>query len=324
MKAIVQDRYGSPEVLQLRDVPIPEPSEGRVLIRVHAASVNAMDYHLMNGRPALARLMFGLRRPKHPTRGVDVAGIIESVGPGVTRWKQGDNVFGTANGTFAEFATSPEGTIAAMPSNLSFEQAAAVPIAAFTALEAVRDHGQVRSGQQVLVNGAGGGVGTFAVQVARWLGATVYATTTADRVEMVSKLGAVRVLDYDKEDIFRSQVRFDAFIDIGAARSLRACRRVLKPEGRYVTVGSPTASTWWYVGRTVAAPLSNLVHKQKSRSFIAKGSEKDLLVLRELLEAGELIPVVDREFPLTETAEAIRFVESGHARGKVVITMPAS
>lgn len=319
MKAVVQDRYGSAEALQLREVDRPSPAQGRVLIRVRAASVNALDHHLMSGQPALARLMFGMRRPKRPIRGVDVAGTIESVGPGVTRWAPGDPVFGTGNETFAEFCTAPEGTVAAKPANLSYAQAAAVPIAAFTALEAARDHARIQPGQRVLVNGAGGGVGTFAVQLAKWLGGTILATTTNDRVAMVSGLGAERVFDYTREDVFRSEERFDAILDLGAGRPLRQCRRLLKPTGRYVQIGSTEASTWWYLARSLTLSLSNLTNKKKAAGFIAKGSDQDLLVLKELLEAGKLRPVIDREYPLDQVPDAIRRVLSGQASGKVVV-----
>jgi len=321
MKAVYQDRYGPADVLQIREVEKPATASGHVLVKVRAASVNALDWHTMSGKPFLARLMGGLSRPKRPIRGADVAGVVESVGEGITRWKPGDEVFGTADGSFAEYAAAAEGNVAAKPPILTFEQAAAVPIAAFTALEGMRDHGELKAGQKVLVNGAGGGVGTFAVQIAKALGAEVIATTTTQNLELIRSLGASEVIDYTADDFTRGPRRYDVIFDLGANRPLRSYRRVLSPKGTYVMVGAPHGGSLRVVGRLLKIRLFSKLVSQRFRFFIAKGRDEDLVYLKDLLAAGKIVPVIDRTFPLSQASEAIRYVESGRAHGKVVLAV---
>ena len=321
MKAIGQDRYGSPDVLSVRDVPVPVPGDEAVLVRVRASSVNAVDWHAMRGEPFLVRLTDGLLRPKTAVRGVDAAGIVEAVGKGVTHLRPGDEVFGMRNGAWAEYVSGR--TFVRKPANLTFEQAAAVPVAAVTALQALRRKGGLAAGQRVLVTGAGGGVGTFAVQIARALGAEVNAATSPEHLELVRSLGAGRVFDYTREDFTRDGSRYDLIIDIGGGRSLGDLGRVLAPDGRLVVVGGGVGNGRWLgpVLRPAAAALRQRLRGQRMLPFLSNASIDDLAVLGDLLERGEVRPIVDRTYPLHEAAEAVRYLETGKARGKVVITV---
>jgi NADPH:quinone reductase-like Zn-dependent oxidoreductase len=324
MKAIVHERYGSPDVLELRDIDTPVVDDDSVLVRVRAASVNAYDWHMMRGLPFLVRMSEGLRKPKQPAMGVDVAGQVESVGKNVTRLRPGDEVFGSRTGSLAEYVRGgPKSFLVPKPANLTYEQAAAVPMAATTALQGLRDKGQLKPGQRVLVNGAAGGVGTFAVQIAKALGAHVTGVCSTRNAEMVRSIGADQVVDYTQEDFTRSEQRYDLILDVAANRSLSDCRRVLVPNGVLVIVGAPPDARRMgpIVARLLAAVASSRFSSKKVLPFLAKNSKEDLIVLRELIEAGKVTPVIDRTYPLSEAAEAIRYLETGHARGKVVITV---
>jgi len=319
MKAIVHDRYGSPDVLELRDVKKPVLEDDRVLVRVRAASVNALDWHTLRGQPYIARLSLGLRRPKSSAMGVDVAGRVEAVGKNVTQFHPGDDVFGVRDGAFAEYVCAKETRLVLKPANITFEQAAAVPVAAVTALQALRDKGHVRAGQKVLINGAGGGVGTFAVQIAKALGADVTAATSPGNVDLVRSIGADRVLDYTQEDFSKGREHYDLIIDIGGTHSLLACRRALTRAGTYVMVGGPSGRWIRPLPRALAAAVLSRFVRERLLFFIANVSKENLTVLKEFIEAREVTPVIDRTYPLSETPEAIRHLEDGHARGKVVI-----
>jgi len=326
MKAIIQDGYGSPDVLELRDVDRPGVSDGEVLVRVHAASVNPYDWHLMAGSPYIARVLarsigFGLRRPLLPGRGYDLAGTVEAVGSKVHRLQPGDEVFGWRDGAFAEYVSAAEDNFAPLPAGLTFEQAAAVPMAALTALQAVRDQGQVQPGQQVLINGASGGVGTFAVQIARSYGAEVTGVCSTRNVDMVRSIGADHVVDYTTGDVTGGSHRYDVIIDAVVSRSLSDCRRLLTADGTYVCVGD--SGGHWVGGftRTVRIGLSALFVRQKLRSFLVAPTVDDLVVLKDLIEAGDVTPVIDRTYSLGECPEALRYLRQGHARGKVVISV---
>jgi NADPH:quinone reductase-like Zn-dependent oxidoreductase len=317
MRAMIQDRYGPPDVLQLGEAPVPVPDEDQVLVRVVASSVNALDWHMMRGSPVLVRLTDGLRRPS-PIRGVDASGIVEAVGRNVTWARPGDEVFGARNGAFAEYVAGR--TFAPRPANLSLEQAAAIPTAGFTALQAVRDHAQVQGGQRVLVTGAGGGVGSFAVQVAKAHGAHVTAVTGPEHVAMVTALGADRVIDRSREDVTRGRDRFAAILDVAGRSSLSALGRLLTRDGVLVLVGA--AGDGRGLGtlvRPAAAVLRSRLGGRRMIPFIARPNRDDLLVLKALAEAGQLTPVIDRTVPLDRAGEAIGYLETGQARGKVVV-----
>jgi NADPH:quinone reductase-like Zn-dependent oxidoreductase len=323
MKAIVREKYGSPEVLELKDVDKPVVDEDSILVRVRAASINAYDWHMMRGSPYLVRLMAGVRKPKSSAMGVDVAGLVEAVGKNVTQFRPGDEVYGSRTGSLAEYLRGTERSVLVpKPMGLTFEQAAAVPMAASTALQGLRDKGQLKPGQRVLINGASGGVGTFAVQIAKALGAHVTAVCSTRNVDQTRLLGADEVIDYTKEDFTRSGKRYDVILDVASSGSLSSRTRVLTPSGILVGVGSVdgggTASI--AVGLLETAVRSRL-GSQKIPFFLAKSNKEDLLVLTELIDAGKVRPVVDRTYPLSETAEAIRYLETGHARAKVVITV---
>jgi NADPH:quinone reductase-like Zn-dependent oxidoreductase len=323
MKAIVQARYGSPDVLGLSDIDKPLVGEGEVLVRVHAAGVDQGVWHLMAGEPYLMRVIgFGLRAPKVRVRGRDVAGRVEAVGKDVTRFQPGDDVFGTCNdGSFAEYACSPEDRLARRPVNLTYEQAAVVPVSGCTALHAVRDQGNVRAGQRVLVIGAGGGVGAFAVQIAKAFGADVTGVCSTMKVDLVRSLGADAVIDYTREDFADGRNRYDVILDIAGNRSLSHLRRALAPEGTLVIVGGEGGGEWFGIARQLRALLLSLFVRQKLRSFVSRERQEDLETLRGLLEAGKITPVIDRTFPLSEAPEAIRYLREGRARGKVVIAV---
>jgi len=323
MKAITHDRYGSPDTLRLRDVATPALDDDGVLVRVRAASVNAFDWHLLRGHPHLVRTSAGFRRPKRLVAGVDLAGEVEAVGRNVTRFRPGDAVFGERGGAFAEYVVAKEDSLAPKPANLTFEQAAAMPMAGFTALQAIRDKARVAAGQRVLVNGAGGGVGTFAVQLAKAYGAHVTAVTGPATTDLVRSLGADAVIDYTQEDFTRRGERWDVILDISATPSMVACRRALSPSGVLVVVGAPKGNWFAPIRRPLLAVLLSRFGGRGRRllPFLAEQRQADLIALRDLAEAGTITPAIDRCYPLGEAAAAIRHVEEGHARGKVVIAI---
>ena len=322
MKATAYTEYGPPDVLQSVEVAIPTAKDAEVLVRVRAASVNPLDWHLMRGKPYAVRLMFGLLKPKHTRPGRDVAGQVVAVGSKVTRFKQGDEVFGACQGAFAEYACAAESALVMKPRSVTFEQAAAVPVAGISALQGLRDKGRIRAGQKVLINGAAGGVGTFAVQIARSLGADVTGVCSARNVEMVRSIGAGGAIDYTQEDFTTSGERYDLILDAVGNHSLPDLRRALTADGTLVLVGASDKGHWLGVlaGILEVAVLSRFA-RQKLHLFLARVRKDDLMVLRELLEAGKVVPVIDRSYPLSDVAEAVRYLEAGHARGKVVITM---
>jgi NADPH:quinone reductase-like Zn-dependent oxidoreductase len=322
VKAIVRTEYGSPDVLQLKEVEKPAPSDAQgVLVRIHAASVNPADYYQMSA-PVLIRLLMrgGLRKPKDPRLGTDIAGRVEAVGNNVTQFKPGDEVFGICQGGFAEYTTAREIRLAPKPVNCSFEEAAGIPIAGFTALQALRDHGHIQAGQEVLVNGAGGGVGTFAVQIAKSYGAEVTAVTNAGNLDMVRSLGADHVIDYDREDFTRNGQHYDLICDIAASHSVSDYMRALNPNGTCVIVGARDKILRRVLYFLVVGRLTPKGNK-KFRFFIAKSTQEDLTFLKELIEAGKVRSVIDRHYPLGETAEAMRYLKKGQARGKVIIAV---
>jgi NADPH:quinone reductase-like Zn-dependent oxidoreductase len=322
MRAVVQDRFGLPDVLELREVGRPEAGDGEVLVRVRAASVNPADWYAMTGMPWLARPAMGLRRPRTGRLGIDLAGEVEAVGPDVTRFRPGDQVYGTGDGSFAEYVAAAEAKLAPKPARLSFEEAAAVPVAGLTALQGLRDKGRLRPGQRVLVNGASGGVGTFAVQLARALGAVVTAVCSTRNLGVARSLGADRVVDYTREDFTRTDRRHDLLLDVAGSRPWSACRRVLTPEGRLVMVGAPKGSRLLGpLGHIGGVRLASLRAGQRVVFFISRSSGEDLAALAELLEAGTVTPCVERTYPLGEAADALRHLGEGHARGKLVVTV---
>jgi NADPH:quinone reductase-like Zn-dependent oxidoreductase len=323
MKAIVRHAYGSPDVLRLEDIDKPVTEPDGVLIRVRAASLNAIDWHLMRGAPLLARMGAGLRTPKTRGLGFDVAGEVEAVGENVTGVRTGDAVFGSAVGALAEYVRGEPGRLVPKPANISFEQAAATGLAGRTALQGLRDKGQLTPGQRVLINGAGGGVGTFAVQIAKALGGEVTAVCGTHNVELIRSLGADRVIDYTREDFTRGEQRFDLILDIAASRSLAACARVLAPAGTLVVIGAAGngRSIVPIAMRMLGAKAWSRLGRGRMSMMMAQATREDLIVLTRLIEAGKVTPVVDRTFPLHETADAMRYLEQGHAQGKVVVTM---
>jgi len=321
MKASVFSRYGPAHVVVIKDVEKPVPKDDEVLIKVRAASVNPLDWHAMRGSPYIARMMGGLRKPKDTRLGVDVAGQVEAVGKNAGRFKPGDEVFGLCKGAFAEYACSSESAFAAKSEHVTFEQAAAVPVAAFTALQHLRDKGQIQPGQKVLINGASGGVGTFAVQIAKSFGAYVTGVCSSRNVDLVRTLGADRVIDYTQEDCTRSLRGYDLFLDCVGNHSLFACRRILSPKGRLVVITGPDGRWLGPVARLLSALVLSRFVSQSLVPFIAKSSKEDLTLIQELMEAGKVTPVIDRCFPLSEVPAAIRYLEEGHARGKVVILL---
>jgi NADPH:quinone reductase-like Zn-dependent oxidoreductase len=326
MRAIVQDTYGPPEVLELRDIDRPVPGDGEVLVRVHAAGLDRGVWHVMTGLPYLIRVVvptLGPRKPKVPVRGMDLAGRVEAVGRGVTRFQPGDEVFGwTDAGAYAQYTTAPEDHLAPKPANLGFEQAAAVPISGFAALQGLRDVGRIQAGQRVLVIGAAGGVGSFAVQLAKAFGAHVTGVASTTQLEVVRSLGADEVVDYTREDVTDGTRHWDLILDTAGHRSLSRLRRALTPQGTLVIVGSEVRGRFMggFDRNLRAVALSRFVG-QRLRMLASKPRQEDLQTLRELLEAGKLTPVVDRTFPLPEAPEAIRHLLRGHVRGKVVITV---
>jgi NADPH:quinone reductase-like Zn-dependent oxidoreductase len=321
MKALVQDGYGSADVLQVREIDKPAVTDGSVLVKVRAASVNALDWHSVHGGKMIRAVSTLMRQPEQPVRGVDVAGHVEAVGAGVTRFAPGDEVFGGAPAAFAEYALARETGLAAKPRNLSFEQAAAVGVAGRTALQGLRDKAQVKPGQRVLICGAGGGVGTFAVQIAKALGAHVTAVTSTRNLDLVRALGPDEVIDYTQEDFTRRGERYDAVFDVAANRSISDLRRVLKPNGTLVLAGADKRGGVAIFTRILSAFARSRLLRQRIVFYVAKATQDDLLVLKDLMEAGKVCPAVDRTYPISEGAEAVRYVGSGQARAKVVITM---
>ncbi|MGA2470693.1 MAG: NAD(P)-dependent alcohol dehydrogenase [Solirubrobacteraceae bacterium] len=321
MKAIINTEYGSPDLLELREIDKPDVDAGDVLVRVRASSVNPLDWHLMRGLPYIARLMgLGLRKPKGTVRGVDVAGHVEAVGEDVTQFQVGDEVFGGCDGAFAEYVCGPEKKFVHKPAGLTFEQAAALPIAGCTALQALRDHGRLQAGQTVLINGAAGGVGTFAVPIAKALGAEVTGVCSTRNVEMVRSLGADHVIDYTQDDFTDGQ-RYDLILDAVANRSLSDLRRALSPTGTLVIVGGGSGKWLGPFVVLLQALVRSRFVSQRLHFFMANVNNEDLAALAALVESGKVTPVIDRTYPLNETAEAIRYLETGHARGKTVITV---
>jgi NADPH:quinone reductase-like Zn-dependent oxidoreductase len=322
MKAALYSRYGPPEVVHIEDVEKPVPKDNEVLIKVRAASVNPLDWHFMRGEPYLVRLMAGVRKPKDTRLGVDVAGQVEAVGGNVTQFEPGDEVFGSCRGAFAEYACAAESALVMKPDNVTFEQAAAVPVAAYTALQGLRDKGHIQPGQKVLINGAAGGVGTFAVQIAKSFGADVTGVCSGRNVEMVRSIGADQVVDYTRQDFTKSGTRYDLFFDAVGNHSLLACRRVLNPKGIYIPAGGSAGR--WMIGPLARAittlVLSWFVSQQLVPFFVAQPSKADLTLMHELIKAGKVTPVIDRRYSLNELPAAIRYLEAGHARGKVVVT----
>ena len=323
MEAIVQDVYGSTEVLTLKDIAQPEVGNKEVLVRVHAAGVDRGAWHLMTGRPYLLRIAgYGLRRPKNPVRGREVAGVVEAIGADVTRFRPGDAVMGIGEGTFAEFARAREDKLVPKPASLTFEQAAAVPISAGTALQAVRDQGKVQPGQKVLVIGASGGVGTFAVQLAKTFGADVTGVASTAKVDLVRSIGADHVIDYTRDDVADGRQHYEVILDIGGNRPLSHLRRALTRQGTLVLVGGESGDRWTGgMGRQVLAVATSAFSRQNMRMFINKERSADLQYLTELIDAGKVTPIIDRTYPLRQTPEAIRYLEEGHSRGKIVITV---
>lgn len=317
MKAIVHTAYGSPDVLRFTEVAKPVPGDSDVLVRVLAASVNPIDWHFIRGRPALLRPMIGgLRRPKSGRPGMDLSGRVEAVGAGVTRFKPGDDVFGAGRGSLAEYVCVAEGRLALKPANLSFAEAAAVPVAGLSALQGLRDTGRIRRGHKVLVDGASGGVGTFAIQVARAFGAEVTAVCSTRNLELARSLGADHVIDYTREDFTRSGRRYDLILGANAWHSIFDYRRSLARGGAYVMVGGGTAQILQVL---LLGPLLSLAGGRRMRYFVARLGGPDLAALGDLLAKGTIVPVIDRRFPLSEAAAAVRYLEEGHARGKIVV-----
>jgi NADPH:quinone reductase-like Zn-dependent oxidoreductase len=322
MKAIVHHKYGSPDVLELREIDKPGVTDDEVLVRVHASSVNPAEWYAMTGL-FVARMGAGLLKPKNTRLGVDFAGVVEAVGGNVKQFRPGDEVFGGRNGAFAEYVCVREDRgVALKPANVTLEQAAAVPTAALTALQGLRDHGQIQPGQQVLINGASGGVGTFAVQIAKSFGAEVTGVCSTRNVDLVRSLGADHVVDYTQEDFTRSERRYDLLLDIAGSRSWSACKRVLNPKAIFVIVGGPKTNRWiGPLSHVIKVRLASLQASQKVIFFVAKLDKADLVVLQELIEAGKVTPVIDRQYELRELPEAMRYLGAGHAWGKVVITL---
>jgi len=323
MRAIVYEEYGSPDVLNFQEVEKPAPMEDEVLVKVHAASVNAADWHMMRADPPLVRLMgFGLLRPKYKILGADVAGRVEAVGRNVTQFQPGDEIFGDLSGDgfggFAEFVCATEDVLALKPAKVSFEEAAAVPLAAVTALQGLRDKGQIQQGQKVLINGASGGVGTFAVQIAKSFGAEVTGVCSTSKVDMVRSLGADHVIDYTRQDFTKNGQHYNLILAANGYHPILDYKRALGPEGTYVMTGGSGAQMFQSM---TLGPILSMTGNKKLGNLSMKANKGDLIFMKGLLEAGEVTPVIDRTYPLAEVPEAMRYLEEGHARGKVVITV---
>jgi NADPH:quinone reductase-like Zn-dependent oxidoreductase len=325
IKAVVQDTYGPLDVLETREIDRPEIGDEEALVRVRAAGVNPADWAIMGGLPYIARPVYGLRKPKNAVRGTDVAGTVEAVGAGVRRLPPGEDVFGWCGGlggAFAEYASVSEDALELKPANLTFEQDAAVPTAGFVALQALRDHGNVRAGQKVLINGASGGIGTFAVQIAKALGAEVTGVCSTRNVDMVRSIGADHVIDYTREDFTRMDRRYDFILDNVANHSMSDLRRALTRTGTLVPNGGGFDNHWFAgSGRVVSAHVLNRFVSHTLRPFLVSPNLEDLVILKELIEAGKVTPVIDRTYPLSEAPEAVGHVGGGHARGKVAVSV---
>ncbi len=323
MKAAVRDRFGPPDIVVVREIEKPEATDDEVLIRVRAASVNPADWYGVTGTPYVGRVEMGLLKPKSDRLGTDFAGQVEAVGKSVTQFRPGDEVFGGRSGAFGEYVCVREDrAVVPKPAKVTFEEAAAVPVAALTALQGLRDKGRIQPGQKVLINGASGGVGTFAVQIAKALGAEVTGVCSTRNVDLVGSLGADRVIDYTQEDFTRSDQRYDLMLDIAGSRSWSECRRVLNPRATLVMVGAPKATRLLGpLGHIVKVRLAALRSSQRVVFFVAKFNKADMVVLRELLENGKVTPVIDRRYELSEVADALRYLGEGHAQGKVVLTV---
>jgi NADPH:quinone reductase-like Zn-dependent oxidoreductase len=326
MKAVVYTDYGSPDVLQIREIKKPAPNNDQVLVKVRAVSINPLDWHFIEGRPYIMRgMMGGMRKPKNPRLGVDYSGTVEAVGKNVTQFKPGDEVFGNKIGAFAEYlCPRADRAVAMKPANITFEQAAGIPVAGLTALQGLRDHGKVQPGQKVLINGASGGVGTFAVQIAKNLGAEVTGVCSGRNADMVRSLGADHVIDYTKEDFTKSDERYDVILDNVGTQPLSGFRRVLKPNGILVMVGGGGPNDGKWVGpmaRPIKAMLMSPFTSQKMGMMLAEPNQKDLNLVAEMMESGKLKSVIDRTYPLSQIREAMTYLEQGHARGKVIITL---
>ena len=321
MNAFVYKRYGSPDVLELKTLPEPEVADDNVLVRVRAVSVNPVDWHTMTGTPALVRMQAGLRRPKDERLGVDFAGTVEAVGKDVKRLKTGDDVFGARNGAFAEYVTVRDAVVA-KPANVTFEQAAAVPVAAVTALQGLRDKGELQAGQHVLVNGASGGVGTYTVQIAKALGAKVTAVCSTRNVEQTHAIGADHVIDYTREDFTRSGERYDILFDVAGSRSWSECKRVLKDDAKLVIAGGPKKNRLLGpIPRVIRLRLLSLVGSRDVKVFLANTNREDMATLQDLLAGGQVKSVIDRTYGFDELPDAMRYLGEGHARGKIVVTV---
>jgi NADPH:quinone reductase-like Zn-dependent oxidoreductase len=322
MQAIVYEQYGSPDVLEFKEVAKPTPKDDEVLVKVIAVSVNAADLHLLRADPFLIRLSSGFFKPKNEILGSDIAGRVEAVGRNIQQFKPGDEVFGDISaggwGGFAEYACAREDALVLKPANMSFEQAAAMPMAAVTALQSLRNHGEIHAGQKVLINGASGGVGTFAVQIAKAFGAEVTGVCSTKKMDMVCSMGADHVIDYTQEDFTQNGQQYDLILAANGDRSISDYRRALAPKGTYVmSGGSMTQMTQ----AMMLGPWYSKSGGQKMGNMLAKPNKQDLTFIKELVEAGKIVPVIDRYYPLSEVADAIRYLEEGHARGKVVITV---
>jgi NADPH:quinone reductase-like Zn-dependent oxidoreductase len=323
MKAIVYHKYGPPDVLELKEVEKPTPKDNEVLIKVHAASLNAYDWHLLRADPFLVRLMGGgLLKPKNQILGADIAGQVEAVGRNVKQFQPGDEVFGDLSGCgsggFAEYVCARENALALKPANMTFEETAAVPMAAVTALQGLRDKGKIQPGQKVLINGASGGVGTFAVQIAKSFGAEVTGVCSTSKLAMVRSIGADQVIDYTQEDFTRNEQRYDLILAVNGYHSIWDYKRALSPKGMYVMAGGSMAQIFQAM---LLGSWISMAGSKKMGGLSAKPNQKDLVFMKELLEAGKVVPVIDRRYALNEVAEALRYLEEGHARGKVVITV---
>jgi NADPH:quinone reductase-like Zn-dependent oxidoreductase len=321
MKAAVHRCYGSPDIIRYEDIPKPVPADNEVLVKVHAASLNPLDWHHLEGTPYIVRMDAGFGKPENPRMGVDFAGTVEAVGKNVTRFKPGDEVFGGRFGALAEYVTIREDrALVSKPANVTFEQAASVPIAAITALQALRDKGKIRAGERVLINGASGGVGTFAVQIAKSFGADVTGVCSTRNVDLIRSIGADHVIDYTHEDFTKGTQRYDLILDNVATHSLLEYKRVLNPNGIYVMIGSANSGNWF---GWLTIPLEGLVlspfMSEKFGMVLAELNKEDLAKLAALMQSGKVTPVIDRRYKLSEAAEALRYLEQGHARGKVVV-----
>ena len=320
MKAILYTEYGPPDVLRIKEIEKPAPTEKQILVKVHAASVNALEWRGFTMSPLILRIMGGLRKPRDPKMGVDVAGTVEAVGESVTEFKPGDEVFGVAPGSFAEYVCNGESKFALKPANISFEQAAAVPVAAFTALQGLRDKGQIQPGQKVLIDGASGGVGTFAVQIAKSFGAEVTAVCRTRNLDMARSIGADHAIDYTREDFTKSGRRYDLILAVNGHHPIGDYRKALSPTGICIVAGGSFSQI---LQALLLGPLISQLGSKKIRFMgIATTPKKDLLILKELLETGKIVPIIDKSYPLSETAEAIKYLMNEHARGKVVIEIP--